>query len=59
LFFIIILIITSFTYIAIQPNSYDVKRTRTIDAPAAVIFNNVNDFRNWEAWSPWVEKSLI
>lgn len=53
---LLILIIIFVTYIAIQSNSYDVKRTRTINAPAAVIFNNVNDYKNWETWSPWVEK---
>ncbi len=53
---LVILLITSFTYVAVQPNKYDVQRTRTINAPAAVLFNNVNDFKNWETWSPWVEK---
>jgi len=53
---LLIVIIGSCTYIAVQPNSYDVKRTRTINAPAAVLFGNINDYKNWEAWSPWVEK---
>ena len=43
-------------YIAVQPNSYEVTRSRTIKAPASVIYNNVIDLKNWEAWSPWVEK---
>jgi effector-binding domain-containing protein/ribosome-associated toxin RatA of RatAB toxin-antitoxin module len=43
-------------YIAVQPNSFEIKRTRTIEAPAQVIYNNVIDFKNWEAWSSWVEK---
>lgn len=55
-FLLLILIIGCSIYVAVQPNSYDVTRTRTINAPAAVIFNNVNDFKNWESWSPWVEK---
>jgi effector-binding domain-containing protein len=53
---LVVLLITSFTYVAVQPNNYDVQRTRIINAPAAVLFNSVNDFKNWEAWSPWVEK---
>jgi len=53
---LLIVIIGSCTYVAIQPNSYNVMRTRTVNAPAAVIFNNINDFKNWETWSPWVEK---
>lgn len=56
IFLLLILIIGSCTYIAVQPNNYEVVRNRTINAPAAVIYNNVIDFKNWEAWSPWVEK---
>ena len=53
---LLIIIIGSCTYVAVQPNSYDVSRTRTVVAPAAVLFNAVNDFKKWESWSPWVEK---
>ncbi len=56
LFVLLIVIIGSCIYVAVQPNAYDITRTRTIKAPAAVIFSNVNDFKNWEAWSPWVEQ---
>lgn len=56
-FFFLLLIFTigSCIYIAVQPNSFDVSRTRIIKAPAAVIYNNVIDFKNWEAWSSWAE----
>jgi effector-binding domain-containing protein len=54
-FLLLILIIGTSIYIAVQPNSFEVSRTRTINAPAAVIYNNVIDFKNWEAWSSWVE----
>lgn len=56
IFILLIVIIGSSMYVAVQPNSYDITRNRTINAPAAVIFNNVNDFKNWKSWSPWVEK---
>lgn len=56
LFVILILVIGFCIYVAVQPNTFEVKRSRTINAPAAVIYNNVIDFENWEAWSPWVEK---
>ncbi|NMH86518.1 SRPBCC family protein [Flavivirga algicola] len=55
LFLLLIAIIGTAIYIAVQPNSFEVTRTRTIKAPAAVIYNNVIDFKNWEAWSSWVE----
>ncbi|RSK40739.1 SRPBCC family protein [Mangrovimonas spongiae] len=56
LFIILIAIIGMAIYIAVQPNEFEVKRTRTIKAPAKVIYNQVIDFKNWEAWSPWLEK---
>ena len=56
LLLLLILAIGFAIYIAVQPNSYSVTRTRTIDAPQAVVYNNVIDFKNWEDWSSWVEK---
>lgn len=55
LFLLLIAIIGTAIYIAVQPNSFEVTRTRTIKAPTAVIYNNVIDFKNWEAWSSWAE----
>ena len=55
LFVLLIVIIGFCIYVAVQPNSFEVKRTRTIKAPATVLFTHVSDFKNWEAWSPWVE----
>ena len=55
LFLLLILTIGFSIYVAVQPNSFKVTRTRTIKAPSAVIYNNVNDFKNWEAWVAWVE----
>ncbi|MBB5267539.1 SRPBCC family protein [Algibacter amylolyticus] len=55
LFLLLIAIIGLAIYIAVQPNNFEVSRTRTINAPAAVIYNNVIDFKNWEAWSSWAE----
>ncbi|MCF6296110.1 MAG: GyrI-like domain-containing protein [Flavobacteriaceae bacterium] len=57
LFLLLILVIGFSIYIAVQPNSFNVTRTKTIKAPAAVIFNNVIDFKNWEAWSSLAEKN--
>lgn len=55
LFLLLILVIGFSIYVAVQPNSFEVSRTRTIKAPSAVIYNNVIDFKNWEAWSSWAE----
>ncbi len=56
LFLILIAIIGFAIYVAVQPNSFEVSRERTINAPASVLYDNVIDYKNWEAWSAWVEK---
>lgn len=55
-FLLLIAIIGLSIYIAVQPNSFSVTRSRTMNAPAAIVYDNVIDFKNWEAWSSWVEK---
>ncbi len=55
LFLLLIAIIGTSIYIAVQPNSFEVSRTKTINAPAVVIYEHVNDLKNWEAWSSWAE----
>ena len=41
--------------IALQPNEFRVVRSAKMAAPAATIFEQVNNFQNWEAWSPWAK----
>ena len=41
--------------VAMQPAEYRVERSATIAAPPADVFTQVNDFHNWEAWSPWAK----
>ena len=40
---------------ALQPTHYRIERSATINAPASVVFAQVNDFHKWEAWSPWAK----
>jgi len=39
--------------VAMQPSEFRIARTATISAPAPAVFAQVNDFHNWEKWSPW------
>jgi uncharacterized protein YndB with AHSA1/START domain len=39
--------------VALQPSDFRIARTATIAAPASGVFAQVNDFRKWEAWSPY------
>ncbi len=39
--------------VALQPSEFPVERTATMAAEPATVFDQVNDFNKWEAWSPW------
>jgi uncharacterized protein YndB with AHSA1/START domain len=38
---------------AVQPNTFRVERTATINATPDRVFPLLNDFRKWKSWSPW------
>jgi uncharacterized protein YndB with AHSA1/START domain len=38
---------------AFQPDEMSVSRSATIAAPPEAVFKVVNDFRQWDSWSPW------
>lgn len=56
LFLLLIAFIGIAIYVAVQPNSFEVTRTRTIKAPSAVVYNNIIDYKNWESWLSWAEE---
>jgi len=39
--------------VALRPGEFRVERSATMRAPAGVVFDQVNDLRKWEGWSPW------
>lgn len=55
LLLLLILFIGFSIYIAVQPNSFSVTRTKTVNAPQSVIYSNIIDFKNWPAWNAWME----
>lgn len=44
--------------VAMQPDGLRVERSMTMAAPAGDVFTQVNNFRNWDAWSPWAKIDL-
>lgn len=38
---------------ATRPDDMHVTRSATIAAPTEAVFKVVNDFRQWDSWSPW------
>ncbi len=52
---IVVIIAVLCVVVALQPAHYQVERSATINAPATVVFAQVNDFHKWQAWSPWAK----
>lgn len=52
---LLVLIVGFCAIVAMQPNDFKVTRSATISAPPEKIFDQVNDFHKWDAWSPWAK----
>ena len=50
-----VVVVAFVVIVALQPAQYRVERMAAISATAAAVFAQVNDFHNWEAWSPWAK----
>jgi uncharacterized protein YndB with AHSA1/START domain len=50
---VVALLAAAAVVVAMQPGTYRVVRSATINAPPAAVFGMINDFHKWEAWSPW------
>ncbi len=50
--FLVAIILLSFLF----PGTIRVKRSIEVNAPMDRVFDQVNDLRNWEKWSPWKRK---
>jgi uncharacterized protein YndB with AHSA1/START domain len=53
---IVVIVAVFIGIVAIQPSDFRITRTITISAPASAVFAQVNDFHNWEAWSPYEKR---
>lgn len=40
-------------FVAVQPSTFRITRVATLSAPAATVFEQVNDLHKWQTWSPW------
>lgn len=53
---ILLVLIAGFAgYVALQPDVLHIERQTTIAAAPAVVFDNVNSLKKWDAWSPWAK----
>jgi len=55
-FLLLIVVIGGAVYFGTKDGNFDVSETKTINAPASMIYSNVNDFKNWREWGPWMDE---
>jgi hypothetical protein len=48
-----VLIVGFVVLVMLQPSTFRIERSKSIAAPSWVVFNIVNNFHRWPAWSPW------
>ena len=41
--------------VATRPADFRITRSTVLAAPPALVFAQVNDFHNWNGWSPWAK----
>jgi Polyketide cyclase / dehydrase and lipid transport len=51
--FVLLVLAAGAGFIATRPSEFLIVRSRTVAAPPQIVFEHVNDFRQWGAWSPW------
>jgi hypothetical protein len=42
-------------FVATRPTDFCIQRSATMAAPPSAPFVQVNDFHNWDGWSPWAK----
>lgn len=42
-------------FAASRPNTFSLVRSADFSAPPERVFGQLNDYKNWAAWSPWEE----
>lgn len=50
---IVLAMVAVIVFVATQKGDYSVEKTKVINSPRSVVFNYVNDFRNWENFNNW------
>ena len=50
---LVVVVVAVLAYAALQPDTFRVTRSATIDAPPEKVYPLIADFHKWTTWSPW------
>lgn len=52
----LVIVLAAFAaFVASRPSQFRIERSVVMAAPPSAVFAQVNDFHNWQAWSPWAK----
>jgi hypothetical protein len=55
---VVLILLVFVIVVASRPSQFRVTRATPMAAPESVVFPQVNNLHNWEAWSPWAKLDL-
>lgn len=56
IFLLLLLALIGLTvYVATQKSDFDIKKATLISVPRSIVFDYMNDYKNWEDWGAWKE----
>lgn len=50
---LVVVVVLFLGFVATRPGEFTLARSTTIAAPPLVVFEHINDFHEWNDWSPW------
>lgn len=50
-----LLLVVFIIVVALQPSDFRIVRSAQVSAPPEAVFPLVNDFHQWQSWSPWAK----
>lgn len=53
LIILVVLVLIYAGLCALGPKNFETVRTTTMNAPKALVYNIVNDYKTWDSWSDW------
>lgn len=53
---VIVVVAGILLYATTRPDTFRIERSAMVQAPPEKVFALLNDFKNWDSWSPWEKK---
>jgi effector-binding domain-containing protein/uncharacterized protein YndB with AHSA1/START domain len=53
LIIVVLIVVVAVAYVALQPNEYNISRSKVIDVPGSMAYSAIQDLKSYEEWGPW------